>query len=682
MSSCHDTSSAVRPPSGVATSTPPVRLALAGSPNVGKSTVFNLLTGLSQHTGNWTGKTVEQKVGYHQHDGRIVEIIDLPGTYSLTASSVEEQVARDYLLVQPADVTVVVTSAANLERNLYFVAELLELPTPLVVGVNMIDVAAAEGIRVETDVLAAALGVPVVPLVATRADGVGPLVAAAVRLAGDASEFRPRRPRFEGRTEEIVARVAALIDGSLPGSHPSRWTATKLLEGDAAIHDFVRERLSADRFAELDRLLAANEDAVVAIASARYEWVGRMVRAAVFLPREGAISRTERLDRAATHPVFGPLVLLGVLGVIFWAVYQIAEPFIGLLEEVVTVLGDGAHSVLDPITPWLGGLIADGLIGGAGTVLTLLPVIAIFFLAMAFLEDVGYMARAAFVADRYMHKLGLHGKSFLPLFLGFGCNVPAVLGTRVIESPRARLITIFLSGLVPCSARIGVLVFVSVALFGGNAPLVTWGLVAMAIGILAVTGVVVSRFVMRGSSPAFIMELPLYHTPNWRNVSITTWLRVREFVIRAGTLIAVMSAVIWAVSMLPSGDVESGYLATFGRALQPLGSLMGLSDWRLIVALLTSFVAKENTIATLGVLTTAEEAGLATVLPTLLTPAAGLAFLVVQVLFIPCVGTVSAIHQETRSLRLTVSIVLYQLLLSLAGGVVVYQIASLLGLGG
>jgi ferrous iron transport protein B len=325
----------------------------------------------------------------------------------------------------------------------------------------------------------------------------------------------------------------------------------------------------------------------------------------------------------------------------------------------------------------LQGLVVNGAIGGAGTVLTFLPILAIFFAVLALLEDMGYMARGAYVMDRFMHLMGLHGKSFLPLFLGFGCNVPAVMGARIIDSRQARLLTILLAPLVPCAGRMAVIVFVAPIFFGQSATLVAWGLIAVSLVLLAVTGLAINKWVLKGERAAFIMELPLYHRPNLRTISQQVGQNMVEFLKKAGSLILVMSVVVWLLSALPSGDLETSYLARAGKALAPVGALMGL-DWKVMVALLTSFVAKENSIATLGVLYGAGQhaAGLSTALAAALTPAAALAFLVVQMLFIPCVATVAVIKQETRSWRWTGLSVGLLLVLSMVGGFVAYHLAG------
>jgi len=658
----------------------PLTVALAGQPNVGKSTVFNMLTGLDQHVGNWPGKTVEQKTGEFAHHGRPIRLVDLPGTYSLTANSEEERVARDYLIREQPDVVIIVVNAAALERNLYLLAELLALPVRVVVGLNMIDVAEQQGIRVEPHVLEAALGAPVVPLVACRNQGLGELMDAVERLAAAPDAFKPNRPAIRAAHRPVLQEIRALIAGQVPQPYPEDWFALKLLEGDAEITDTLRQA-APEAWERVHALLRRHEDAYLDIAGGRYEWIGRMVRAAVVHPRAGAVTLTDRLDRIATHPLWGLALLVGIFGLVFWLTYTVALPIVNWLDGVVIRgLSEGLRALLTTTPGWLSGLIVDGIIGGAGTVLTFLPILVIFFAALGILEDVGYFARAAYVMDRFMHWMGLHGKSCLPLFLGFGCNVPAVMGCRIVEDRRARLLTTLLAPLVPCTGRLAVLTFLAPAFFGRAAMLASWGLVAVNLIILALTGIAINRLVFKGAYTAFIMEMPLYHLPNARTIGLFVWHNTWAFVKKAGTIILVASVIVWGLSTLPGGDVERSLLAGLGRALAPVGRLMGLGDWRLIVALLTGFVAKENTIATLGILFGAggPESGLAQQVAGVLTLPAALAFLVVQMLFVPCVATVAVIRQETGGWKWTALSVALQLALSLAAGVAVYQVGRLL----
>ncbi|MFL7792294.1 MAG: ferrous iron transport protein B [Anaerolineae bacterium] len=681
MSSCH--SVAVGEAVGSSSSERCVLVALAGQPNVGKSTVFNLLTGLNQHVGNWPGKTVERKEGSFEDGGVSYRLVDLPGTYSLTANSAEEIIAREFIIREKPDVVVAMVDAAILERSLYLVAELLPLGSPVVIGLNMIDVAEQEGFRIEPRVLEAALGAKVVPMVASKNIGVRELVAAIGELVSGDYEYAPKLPEIRADHREVLVEIGELIEGCVPEPYPQDWVALKLLEGDREITEMMQACLSDDLWQGVHDVLRAHDDALVAVASGRYEWIGRMIRAAVTRPKAGEIGLTERLDRWATHPIWGLLLLAAILGLAFTLTYTIGAPLQNLLDtHVVGAVGDQARSWLAGIgaPAWLVGLVADGVIGGAGAMLTFLPILVIFFALMGVLEDVGYMARGAFVMDSFMHLMGLHGKSFLPLFLGFGCNVPGVLGTRVIESRRARLVTILLAPLVPCTARMTVIAFLAPAFFGSAATLVSWGLILLALLVLALSGVLINRLLFRSQRAAFIMELPLYHIPNWRTIGLLVWQRSLEFLRKAIVVILPVSVVVWALSVLPSGDVETSFLAQIGRWLEPVGGLMGF-DWRLLVALLTSFIAKENSIATLGVLFGAEEGtGLAETLASTFTAPTGLAFLVVQMLFVPCVATVAAVRQETGSWRWMFFSVAFLLIVSWAAGVGVYWLAIFGGL--
>jgi ferrous iron transport protein B len=657
-------------------------IALAGQPNTGKSSVFNALTGMDQYVSNWPGKTCEQKTGVYYHDETMLYIVDLPGAYSLSANSLEERITRDFVIKCRPDVILVILDAVALERNLYLVAELLSQPVPLVLGLNRIDLAAQQGIHIETHVLEAALGLPVIPLVAQRGEGMQALIAAAAQVAHDPQAQRPSRPEIRQDHQAVLQAIQGLVAAYLPEQYPLEWATLKLLEGDEEITQVMRQQMDSD-WEKVQAILMQHDDAFLAVASGRYEWIGRMMRAAVTQPRAGQLTRTDRIDRLATHPVWGLLLLVCILGTIFWLTYSIGAPLQAWMEEhIVAASADLARSALQGMPEWLASLVADGIITGVGTVLTLLPILAIFFSTLGLLEDAGYMARAAFVMDRFMHLMGLHGKSFLPIFLGFGCNVPGVMGARIIEAPKARLITILITPIVPCTARMAVVAFLAPIFFSAYAVWVSWGLVALSLVVLTLVGIVLHEKFLGGEHNEFIMELPLYQAPNVRIIGQGVWQRSVDFLKTAGSIILIVSVILWALSTFPSGEIETSYLAFFGRLLAPLGSWMGL-EWEMMVALLTSFVRKENTIPTLAVLYGAngETAGLAQTLHAHLAPAAALAFLAVQVLFIPCVATLATIRQETKSWRWTLLSSAMLLGISLSIGIIIYQLARLAGWG-
>jgi ferrous iron transport protein B len=657
-----------------------VVVALAGQPNSGKSTVFNLLTGLSQHVGNWPGKTIEQKRGIHHTESLTFELVDLPGTYSLTANSLEERVARDFLVREKPDLVVIVVNAACLERHLYLLCELLALPIPVVLGLNMMDVARGQGLEIDSRALEAALGLPVIPMVASRNRGIRELVGVIEQFFLKHEPFKPHRPSIRPDHKFVLEEIHRLTAEFVPAPYPPEWVALKMLEGDAEITERMRALLPQQTWESVHAILKAHEDAMVAIAGGRYTWIERVMRAAVTKPHTGQITLTEKLDRLAIHPIGGFFFLLAILGGVFGLTFSIGVPLQDFFDvHIVQAAAEGARTALAGAPWWLRGLVVDGAWAGAGMVMTFAPLLAVFFLVLGVLEDTGYMARAAYVTDRFMHVMGLHGKSFLPLCLGVGCNVPGVLCSRIIDSPRSRLLTILLTPLAPCAARLAVLAVLAPIFFGSSAAWAAMAVLSLNLLLLVVIGYALHELLLGGEHTAFIMELPLYHWPNLRTIGMYVWQHLLEFLHKAGTVIVSVSVLVWALSYFPAGDLQTGYLARLGQWLTPLGDWLGL-NWRMVIALLTSVVAKENTLATLSVLYQIGESGksLSDTLSHAVTPAAGLAFLAMQLTFIPCVATLAAIKQETHSWKWTFFSVGLMLAVSLVVGTLIYRIGSLL----
>jgi len=655
-------------------------VALAGQPNVGKSTIFNILTGLSQHVGNWPGKTVEKKEGIFIADNTEMHIIDLPGTYSLSAFSEEERVTRDFILQSRPDVIALLINASSLERSLYLLSELLLLGPPVVVALNMLDVAESSGIHIDVAELRKSLGIPVVPMIATKNSGINDLITRLLATADGQEPYHPVIPGVSPDHEEVFCELLNLTHEHLPlDSYPSDWVAIKLMEGDGEISRIVEDRVPVFVWDRIKALLIEHEDALRAVVNGRYAWIKTITEKAVFRKRMEEVLLTDRIDHVLTRPVWGIPILLGVFALIFLLTYTVGFPLQKILEAAVGHLGRALEPFFLSTPPWLRGIVIDGVIGGAGSVLTFLPILIIFFAVLALLEDVGYMARAAFVMDRFMHLIGLHGKSFMPLCLGFGCNVPAVMGARILESQKARLLTLLLIPFVPCTARLAVLTFITAALFGRGATLVSWSLLTLNILVLGIVGMTASALFLKHEQTPFIMELPLYHKPNPRTIGMVIWNRSLSFVKKAGTVIVLVSVVVWLLSYLPDGRVESSFLARGGKLLEPLGLPLGL-DWKMVTALLTSIVAKENAVATLGVLYGVGDAGLVRVLPAVVSHASGLSFLVVLMLFVPCAATVAVMRQEMKDRRWFILSLLLTLAISYLGGMAAYRLALWLGL--
>ena len=552
-------------------------------------------------------------------------------------------------------------------------AELLSLPAPVILALNMMDVAEEEGFSIEPKVLEMAIGIPVVPMSAAKGQGVTELMETIVQFRENKLAYHPQKPSILPAHQKVLDGVMALLDGLCLEGLPLRWVGIKLLEGDEEITRKAKDLVRPEVWQKVERILYAHEDAILDIAGARYTWIARMLRAAVFEPPISRGHLTSRLDRLLTHPLWGTLVMLLLLGGLFWLTYSVGSPLQNWLAGVASMLADSLRNWLGFAPKWTVELLAGGVLGGLGMVLTFLPLLAIFYTALGILEDTGYLSRIAFLADRWMHRLGLHGKSFLPLLLGFGCNVPAVLGSRIVESPQARLLTLLLIPLIPCAARTAVVTFLAPVLFGPWAALVSVGLLAGNLLLLGLAGFVLHRFVFRNKHVPFIMELPLYHIPNVRTIALFVWNNLVGFLQKAGRVILFASLVVWALSYFPTGHINTSYLARVGMLLEPFGKLMGL-PWPALVALLTGAVAKENTIATLGVL----YGNIAQTLPPILGTPASLSMLVFQMLFIPCIATLAAMRQETRSWKWTLASAAMMFVLSTVASVVVYQLARAL----
>jgi ferrous iron transport protein B len=646
-----------------------IKVALIGQPNVGKSTIFNHFTGLNQHIGNWPGKTVEKKSGVVSYEDYKIKITDLPGTYSLTSNSEEERIARDFIIKEKPDVIILLLNASSLERSLYLLSELLILETKIVIGLNMVDVAKKNGINIKGEELERITGIKSVELIATKNVGLKELLKSTIETYEE-NTIPQEPPTIKENHRRELSEIESILKDVNTNPYPKKWVSIKLLEGDKEITTLLKSLLK-EKWADVHKILSKHEDAYLDIVGSRYEWISSLVKHCVEKPKPQIITITDRIDKYATHPIYGVIVLLVALFILFFLTYTIANPIVEFLSESVRISQDYLNNTFI-FSPFLKGLLFDGILGGAGMVLSFLPILILFFFFLGILEDVGYLSRIAYIMDNFMHKIGLHGKSFVPLCLGFGCNVPAVMGSRIIEESKARLLTILLIPFIPCTGRLAVVSFLAPVFFGKKSTFAMIFLILLNIIILFVIGKILSVFLLKGVKSAFIMELPLYHKVNFKTVSIYTYSNIKSFVSKAASIIVIVSALIWIFNVYPS--VDDSYLSKIGKTIEPLGKLMGFEDYRVTTALLTSFVAKENTIATFGVLyKTPSEKKLQKEIGKHFTFPSAISFLIVQMLFIPCLATVIAITKEKGRSLAFISI-LIQIFVSLLFGILSYNI--------
>ncbi len=671
-----------------------LRIALAGNPNCGKTTMFNKLTGSSQRVGNWPGVTIDRKSG--RIKGTDAELIDLPGIYSLSPYSPEEIVSRNYLIDERPDAVINIVDATNLERNLFLTLQILDTGIPTVVALNMMDTVEKLGDKIDVRKLSEGLGCPVVPVSALKGDGVDELVKKAVDVAGN--KRVPTPVRFDHRIEDVISHTENAIRGNVP-DELIRWYAVKILENDECVlgqHPEVRSSVSGP-ISELEEEYDDDSDAV--IADARYGTIAHIVSSSVTKARrdeKGSLS--DRIDRVVTHRILGLPIFICIIGALFLAIIGYGD-VTGIGTYFTDMLnGYIGDSLMPAAEEWcaengvsdvLTGLLVNGIIGGVGAVIGFLPQMLVLFVALCILEDVGYMARVAFVMDRIFRYFGLSGKSFIPVLVGIGCGIPGIMASRTIESERDRRITAMTVTFMPCGAKLPVIAMIAGALFGGN------GMVALFSYVLGIVCVLISGIILKklrslsGTPAPFIMELPPYHMPSWINVLKGTIDRGWAFVKKAGTIILLSCVVLWFLMSFNTSFEFIGTDATSDSILQVIGEAicfvfqpLGWGDeWQLTVGTLTGLIAKENIVGTFGDLYGIEAGengeGLEAVLAAALTPAAGLGFLAFNLICAPCFAAIGAMHRELGTWRATGVAVLYQCLLAYGVGMIVYAVGSI-----
>lgn len=589
-------------------------LALAGNPNCGKTALFNRLTGIRQRTGNWPGVTVDRKEGMFDLDGQDVTLIDTPGIYSLDASSLDEQVTRDYLLSQQADLIINIIDASNLERNLYLTVQMLEMGVPILIALNMMDVARSKGMEIDIDKLSSELGCPVIPVVAVTGEGIIKLKSSIQDLIkGEVSGG------FALAHDEVVEQAINQLEPAFDKEEDPqirRWLLLKMIENDDHALQFCDKKLRAQVvFAQEAIEDRVSEEPDIYIADTRYGHAHALSQGVIRHQGRVGKTMTDHIDRMVLSKVFGIPIFLLVMYLMFMFSINVGGAFIDVFDGVAGALFvDGFGAILMSIgsPEWLKVLLADGAGGGLQVVATFIPVITALYLFLSVIEDTGYMARAAFVMDRFMRSIGLPGKAFVPMVVGFGCNVPAVMATRTLESERERKLTILMNPFMSCGARLPVYALFAAAFFPTNGQNLVFGLYLIGIAIAILTGMIMKKTLLSGQSAGFMMELPRYHLPTLRGVSLRTWDRVKLFIKEAGQVIVIMVLVINVLNSTGTDgsfgheNSEQSVLSKMGQAVTPIFSPMGIQEdnWPATVGIFTGVLAKETVVGTLDALYT------------------------------------------------------------------------------
>ncbi len=670
---CHDGGSGVSLPGNGET----ITVALAGNPNVGKSTVFNILTGLSQHVGNWPGKTVEKKEGVIVFNGRTFRIVDLPGTYSLSSGSIEETIAATYIVEQHPDVVVSIIDASNLDRNMYLLEQILETGARVVVALNMVDLAASKGVEIHVEEFEKSLGVPVVPVVAVKNKGIRELLTAVSDLAECRRRFEPAPIQYTREIEGLISDLSVRLRRYDLPSDNVRWLSMKILEGDEHVVETLRSVMNPGDYGFVKNVQSAAERLIVTIADSRYDWIHRITSKSETPLKLNVITFTDKLDHLLTNQFLGLAIIVAILGFMFWATFSLSNPLAAFLSRSFELLDAAFSGLLRGAPAWVRGLVINGVIGGVGTVVSFFPLIFIFFIFLGILEDTGMLARSTFIMDRVMHLLGLHGKSFICLLSGYGCNVPGVMCSRVMDNETDRKLSVLINPFIPCSARFVVTsMFVSV-FFPGDAALVMVSVIGTSFAVVVVTGLLLRKTVLQGERSPLIIELPLYRKPNVRTVGLYAWNKTVSFFKRAGTYIVSFTIIIWFLSHFPGHTINQSVLGIVGRWMEPAGRVIGF-DWRILVALITGFTAKETSIATLSVLfNAANEQALGAALKQAMTPLVAYVFIIFQTLYIPCLATVVTMKKELHDNKLLAIGIVYPLVVAFMISFAIYRVGLL-----
>ena len=665
---------------------------LAGNPNVGKTTVFNKLTGMRQHVGNWPGKTVEKAEGHFKHGNYEYNVIDLPGNYALSAHSMEEIVSRDFIVDDDSDVIINVVDAANLERNLYLTVQMMELGANLVIALNMNDFAKKKEHIIDIKLMSKLLGIPIVEISAKTGDGFEKLLNTVEKQAKkpiDSSEKISYSNDIKGHLaelQEIIEKDETLMNV------PSIWTAVKLLERDTIIIDKVQKSEYGSKILiEVDKVSKHLHDVYQegpeeVIANARYAFIDGLVAESVKKPAVEKETTTDKIDKIVTNRILAPFIFIIIMWAMFQLTFTIGAPFQDMIDVAFGSISEFVAGFI--ANEYLASFICDGIIGGVGGVLTFLPIIILMFLFLSILEDCGYLARAAFTLDKLMHKIvGLHGKAFIPMILGFGCGVPAIMATRTMENEGDRMLAMMLVPFMSCTARLPIYAIFIAAFFPDNQGTMLLAIYLLGIVVALIVAAILKRTMFKGLSTPFVMELPTYKVPSLKGILLHTWEKVKGFLRKAGTIILACSIVLWALSIFPLG-VEYGsadsLLGMIGNVIAPIFAPLGFGTWQAAVAIIAGLAAKEVVVATFGTLAGMaedDEAGITSLVHDTFTPLSAVSFMAFTLLYTPCFAAIGAIKQETNSYRWALTMCCITLVTGYIVAFLIYNVGLLAGFG-
>lgn len=668
-----------------------MRFALAGNQNCGKTTLFNALTGSNQHVGNFPGVTVEQKVGEIRGE-KNCSVVDLPGIYSLRPYTQEEIVTRDYIINEKPDGIINIVDATNIERNLYLTLQLLELRVPMVLALNMMDEVRANGGTIDVKMMSDALGIPVVPISAAKGEGVSDLIDKALETARN--KTKPVVTDFcadDSAVHRCIHAVVHLImDHANRAGIPPRFCTTKLIEGDKNIEDQLA--LNQNELELLEHCIVEMEaesglDRNAALADMRYNFIEKVVAISVVKCHESREhKRSVKIDRILTGKYTALPVFFGIMFLVFFLTFNVIgstlSDWLSLGIDKLTALADKGLTAYG-INPVVHSLIIDGVFAGVGSVLSFLPIIVTLFFFLSILEDTGYMARVAFVMDKLLRKIGLSGRSFVPMLIGFGCSVPAIMATRTLVSDRDRKMTILLTPYMSCSAKIPIYAVFCAAFFKKYQALVMIGLYITGMLLGIIVALLLKNTAFRGKPVPFVMELPNYRLPSAKSVGLLLWDKAKDFIERAFTVIFAATIIIWFLQTFDTrlnvvSNSSDSLLALIGQAISPIFTPLGFADWRVTTSLISGFTAKEAVVSTMAVLMNTSTANLGAALSGAFSTLSALSFLVFTLLYTPCVAAVATIKRELNSGVQTVAVVIMQCAVAWLCGCAVYQIGALL----